>query len=208
MTTKDEMAFDPNRTPLTSPVPGFQYVPSSHGVNGKLVINSNTGVIQPIENGPGFPIEVPVELLNQDQPFVHTCGPEKRDSSGMWINRGCPAYSGCAIVQWFKDHKKPVNVIITKNGKIDSAPCFTVYCGVSQTGRPTSQVHYHMDGWHILTDRTTIPQKIKSQETGRWEEVETEVPNLAPFYAKAIAEKQAPAKKRGRPKKEPVAVDA
>lgn len=195
--------FDPNRTPFSRPAPGYRYMRSIHG---QITINEMTGVVEPIENGPGYPIEIPVEFLEQDQPFVHTCSPEKKDSGGMLLNRGCPAWSGCAIVQWFKDRKyrRPTNVILTKKGQIDSAPCFVAYCGVSPYGRPTSSVHMLLDGWSILKDRTTIPQKIRVN--GEWQWVETEVPNLAPFYdeikQKKAEEAAAPTpKRRGRPKK-------
>jgi len=193
--------FDPNRTPYFRPAPGFRHTQSIHG---KITINDGTGVVQPIENGPGFPIEIPTELVEINQPHVYTCSEEKKDSGGMLLNRGCPAWNGCAIVQWFKDSKyrKPTNVIVGRRGQVDSVPCFAFYSGTHPvTGRVTSQVHMQQDGWSILADRTTIPQKMKVD--GKWQEIETEVPNLAPFYDQVKAQKaEAKPKRKGRPRKE------
>lgn len=195
--------FDPNRTPLSTPAPGYQHFRSVHG---KITVNENTGVVLPIENGPNFPVEIPVEFVDFNQPFVHTCSEEKKDSSGMVLNKGCQAWNGCAIVQWFKgrQYRKPTNVIVEKNGHIDSVPCFSAYGGYNPvTMRPTSQVRMLYDGWKILQDRTTIPQNMLVD--GRWQVVETEVPNLAPFYDDLKLKKAAAAAevkpKRGRPKK-------
>lgn len=198
----EQNQFDPNRTPYFRPAPGFRHIASIHG---KITINEGTGVVQPIENGPAFPVEIPVELVDKNQPHVYTCSEEKKDSGGMLLNKGCPAFNGCAIVQWFKDpkYRRPTNVIVTRRGQVDSVPCFAFYSGTHPvTGRVTSQVHMQQDGWSIISDRTTIPQKIKVE--GRWQEVETEVPNLAPFYDAIKAQKAAtpePPKKRGRPKR-------
>lgn len=203
-----EEQFDPNRTPFTRPAPGFRHYDTIHG---RVTVNENSGIVQPIENGPAFPIEIPTEFIDFDQPFVHSCSPEKKDSGGMVLNKGCPAYNGCAIVQWFKAQKfrKPYNVIIERNGHVDSVRCFEAYVGMGPSGRPTSSVHYLWDGWRILMDRTTIPQKIKNADTGKWEQVETEVPELAPFYEEKkvgrFAVQGEPKKKRGRPRKAEVA---
>lgn len=192
--------FDPNRTPLSMPAPGYRHIQSIHG---KITLNENTGMVMPIENGPNFPIEIPVEFVDFNQPFVHTCSEEKKDNAGMVLNRGCPAWNGCAIVQWYKDKKyrRPTNVILERNGFVDSAPCYCAYSGYNpQTMRPNSQVKMLQSGWRILTDRTTIPQNMLVD--GKWQVVETEVPNLAPFYDE-LKEKRAEdkPKKAGRPRK-------
>lgn len=203
----EEQGFDPNRTPYSAPAPGYRHI---HSVHGKITINEGNGIIQPIENGPNYPVEIPVEYVDFDQPFVHTCSQEKKDNVGMVINKGCPAWGGCAIVQFFKDRKyrKPTNVIVERAGRIDSVPCFGFYT-TWLNGRPTSQVHLQHDGWRIITDRTTIPQKIRVD--GIWREVDTEVPNLAPFYEGVKAKQSEVKPKRGRPRKvkaaEPARID-
>lgn len=203
---KSELEFDPNRTPFNAPDADFGTFDSGmHGENGKLVYNTRTLVVQVPESGvPHFPIEVPEAFMQVDQPYIHTCSEPKVDGMHFPINKGCPAWNGCAIVKHFKNWRKPCNVIIQKGTKIDSAPCHSVYVGMSPTGRPTSQVHYLLDKWRILTKQTWIPER--RLEAGKKVEVRVEVPNLAPFYEQEKAGRfaedyQKPKKKLGRPKK-------
>jgi len=94
---------------------------------------------------------------------------------------------------------------------VDSAPCHVVYCGISDQGRPTSQGHMLLDGWQILTDRTTIPENVLDSVTGILGVRQTEVPDLAPFYEMAkvgrFADTPVAPKKRGRPRKEVALAD-
>lgn len=192
---KSQTEFDPHRTPFTSPAARFTYLDHPATYPGKLKINSDTLEIVPMEDEPypGFPLKLPDELMKVAQRHVRTCGnPEKGG------NRGCEAAinGGCPILQQY-GRVGPCNIIIEKNGKVDSAPCYSVYCGITAQGRPTSQVHYLLDGWQILTDRTSIPQNVRDGRGQREYVKMAEVPNLAPFYDHL---KREPAKKQGRPK--------
>lgn len=197
---KSQTAFDPNRTPFTSPAARFTYM--KHPVAGQLKINSDTKQIVPIPGQlyPGSPLKLIPELMAVPQPNVRTCG-----KAGDDVGQGCLSATngGCPILTQY-GRIGPVNLILEKNGKVDSAPCHTAYCGISAHGRPMSQVHYLLDGWQILTDRTTIPENVRDVDpvtgkAGREYVRQTEVPDLAPFYDHL---KQPPKKKRGRPKKE------
>jgi hypothetical protein len=196
---KSQTEFDPSRTPFTTPAPRFTYLEHPAVYPGKLMINSDTNQVVPMPDQPypGFPIRLPQALMDVPQPYVRTCG---KPGEG---NAGCDAAvgGGCPILQRY-GRVGPFNLIIEKNSHVDSAPCHTVYCGVGKSGRPTSQVHYLMDGYQILTDRTVIPENIRvdRRDVVRY----TEVPDLAPFYDHLKVEKPAP-KKRGRPKKVQVA---
>lgn len=169
------------------------------------MINGATKVVTPLpgKSYPQYPLKIPVELMAVDQPHIRTCGvPEGQ-------NKGCTAAvgGGCPILREY-GRSGPYNVIIEKHGKVDSVPCYMAYCGITPHGRPTSQAHYLMDGWRVLTDRTSTPHNILDAETRRMSIVEIEVSDLPPFYdavkaQKADAEKPKP--KRGRPRKVPVA---
>lgn len=202
---KSELEFDPNRTAFNAPDADFgTFDAGIHGENGKLVYNTRTMVVQVPESGvPHYPIEIPDVFMQVDQPNIFTCSEPKVDGMHFSINKGCPAWNGCAIVKHFRNWRKPCNVIIQKGTKIDSVPCHTAYVGMSQTGRPTSQVHYLLDKWRILTQQTWIPER--RMENGKRVEVRVEVPNLAPFYEEdkvgRFAEPEKPKKKMGRPKK-------
>jgi len=204
-TQKSELEFDPNRTPFNAPQADFGTIDVPiHGENGKLVYNTRTLVVQAPESGvPHFPIEIPDAFTQVDQPHIHTCSEPKVDGMHFPINRGCPAWNGCAIVKHFRNWRKPCNVIIQKGTKVDSVPCYTAYVGISPSGRPTSQVHYLEDGWRILRNQTWIPQRTRAN--GKMVELKTEVPNLAPFYEEdkvgRFAEVPAEPKRRGRPRK-------
>lgn len=198
-------AFDPNRTPHNSPAANFQYW--QHPTAGKLMVDSSTKVVTPI---PGkmyvdIPLRLPKEMMQADQPYIRTCGDPTN------ANKGCEAAvgGGCPILRQY-GRVGPVNVIIEKHSNVDSVPCFHAYCGRTEMGRPTSQAHYLMDGWRILTDRTTIPERVIDPDTKRVVVRYTEVPDLAPFYEEAkvgrFAVKPEP-KKRGRPKKVVVNAD-
>jgi len=207
---KSELEFDPNRTAFNAPEADFgTFDAGIHGENGKLVYNTRTMVVQVPEGGlPQYPIEIPDAFMQVDQPHVFTCSEPKVDGMHFPINKGCPAWNGCAIVKHFKNWHKPCNVIIQKGTKIDSVPCHSAYVGMSSTGRPTSQVHYLLDKWRILTQQTWIPSRQKID--GKMVEIRVEVPDLAPFYEAnkvgRFAEEQ-PKKRRGRPPKATVEMD-
>lgn len=193
------VGFDPNRTPHNSPAADFVYW--KHPQVGELMINKATKVVTPVPGKmyPQYPLRIPVELMAVDQPHIRTCGEPNKE------NKGCTAAvgGGCPILKQY-GRVGPCNVIIEKHSKVDSVPCYMAYCGITVHGRPTSQAHYLMDGWRVLTDRTTIPENIIDPETRRMTVRQTEVPDLAPFYdavKAAQAEKAEPKKKRGRPKK-------
>lgn len=196
-------AFDPSATPFTAPEAQFTYIEHE---SGTLMVNSNTLVVTPIPDQPypGVPIKLPDSLMNVDQPHVFTCGPP-RGERGIWRNRGCESAvnGGCAIYNRY-GRIGPCNVIVEKHGKVDSLPCHVAYTGVSDSGQPTSQPQYLLKGWRILSDRTTIPERVIDPETRRNRIRYTEVPNLAPFYEEAkagrFADPPAEPKKRGRPK--------
>lgn len=207
---KSQTAFDPSRTPFTSPAARFTYLEledplmmkPSEGRKLQLKINSNTLVVENIEgkNYPDVPQSLPPELMAVAQPHIRTCG-EPGGLGGR--NRGCYSATngGCPLLQRYGRIGR-VNIIMEKDGKVDSAPCDFVYCGITDSGRPTSQVHYLLDGWNILTDRTVAPENIT--ENGRETVQYREVPHLAPFYEEAkvgrFAEPVDKPRKLGRPK--------
>jgi hypothetical protein len=194
---KSQTQFDPNRTPFTSPAARFTYLDHPATYPGQLKINSDTMQIVPMSGKgryPGFPLMLPEALMKVEQPHVRTCG-----KPGTGVGLGCEAAvnGGCPILQQY-GRVGPCNIIIEKDGKVDSAPCHAVYCGISDAGRPTAQVHYLLDGWQILTDRTTIPENIRDPKTRQETVRYTEVPNLAPFYdhLKKAKEEEVPKPKR------------
>lgn len=205
---KSQTAFDPSRTPFSAPAAQFTYLELENPLllkpkeNKKLLvkINSNTLVVEKIEGKqyPDVPHRLPPSLMAVDQPHIRTCGVP---GGGGGRNLGCYAATngGCPLLQRYGRIGR-VNIIVEKEGHIDSAPCDFVYCGITESGRPTSQVHYLLDGWNILTDRTTAPENIV--ENGRESVQEREVPNLAPFYEEAkvgrFADRTEPPKRRGR----------
>lgn len=202
---RDQTAFDPSRTPFTTPAPRYTYVDIP--LHGQLMVNSDTKVVQPIPGQPpypNFPIKVPKELMDVPQPHIRTCA-MPAENGGRTGERGCEAAvnGGCPILTQF-GRVGPVQLILERHGKITSAPCYITYCGITNYGRPTSQAHMLLDGWRILTDRTTAPENIRDPQTKREKVVEVEVPDLAPFYDH-LKQPAPPPKKRGRPKKEQTA---
>ena len=199
MARKSSLEFDPNRSPFSTPAPRMGYLDHPEVAPGKLMVNNDTLQVVPIPSEkpyPMRPLRLPDKLMAVDQPHVHTCGYPKRDGDRL-LNAGCWASEGggCPILNQF-GRIGPVNLIVEKNGKVDSCRCYHFYTGITPSGRPSSQVHMQLDGWNMLTDRTTIPQNIMNPDTKREQVVETEVPELPPFYRKAE-----PKKKRGRPRK-------
>lgn len=203
---KDQTKFDPNRNPFSTPAARFTYIDVP--LVGKVKVNSDTKVVVPIKDQPypRRPIKLPDALLQVDQPNIMTCGEPRETSRGVWQNLGCEAAvnGGCPLLRQY-GRIGPVNLIVERDGKPDSAPCHAVYCGISDSGRPTSQAHMLLDGWVILSDRTTIPQNVYRKEVNACVIEETEVPDLAPWYAEAkvgrFAEETPAPKKRGRPRK-------
>lgn len=200
---KDQLKFDPNRNPFNTPAARFAYVDVP--LVGKVKVNTHTNVVVPIKDQPypRRPIKLPEALMEVDQPNIMTCGEPKETSKGVWRNLGCEAAvnGGCPILRQY-GRIGPVQLIVERDGKPDSAPCHAVYCGVSDAGRPTSQAHMLLDGWTILSDRTSIPQNVYRKELNACVIEETEVPYLAPWYAEAkvgrFADPVVEAPRRGR----------
>lgn len=203
MAEPDKLTFDPMRTPFTNPAPHFTYI--EHEQGGKLQVDTNTNEIVPMRNSlyPNMPLKLPKKLWEREQRHIRTCsypGPG---------NKGCDAAinGGCPLIMQYGRGAGPFNLIVEKNGNIDSMPCFAVYCGITEANRPTSQVHLLIDGWQILGDRTSIKQKTYKMENGVkvMQEFSMEVPDLPPFYEEnkvgRFSVQEAPKKKRGRPKK-------
>jgi hypothetical protein len=199
---EDTLTFDPSRTPFTTPAPRFTYI--RHPLVGNIKLNPDTKVVAPIPDVPypNYPVRLPIELAEVDQPVIRTCSePGPR-------NKGCDAAvnGGCPLIHKYGRGAGPFNMIVEKNGNVDSSPCFAVYCGITDAGRPTSQAHLLMDGWQILADRTTTEYVETKTENGikTRRTVQMEVPELPPFYELAKVGRFAeakPPKKRGRPKK-------
>jgi hypothetical protein len=207
---KSQTAFDPNRSVFNTPAARFTYLELENPLlsvpqRGKKVllkINSATHVVEKIDDNPypGSPQPLPPELMAVPQPHIMTCG--LASSLGGNAGLGCDAAvnGGCQILLRY-GRVGPFNMIVEKDGKVDSAPCHKVYCGMTNSGRPTSQVHMLLDGWNVLTDRTTVPENVR--ENGEPERVRyTEVPHLAPFYEELkvgrFTEAEDAPKRRGR----------
>ena len=201
---EDQLKFDPSRTPFTTPAPSFTYI--QHEQAGLIKLNPDTMRVATIPDKlyPNMPLKLPKSISMVDQPAIRTCsipGPG---------NRGCDSAvnGGCPLIARYGRGSGPFNLIVEKNGQVDSFGCFAVYCGITDTGRPASQAHFLMDGYRILTDRTTIQERVVNVlPDGRREYsmVTTEVPDLPPFYEEAkvgrFAEPKPEPKKRGRPRK-------
>lgn len=175
---KDQTKFDATISPFNSPAARYRYV--EHPEAGLLMVNASTLVVTPMKDQPypGYPLSLPKELLAVKQKHIRTCGiPEKEG------NLGCEAAvgGGCRILEHY-GRIGPVNLIVMKDGKEDSCKCHHFYCGISEMGRPTQQVHMQLDGWEMLLDRTTIREKVIDPKTNILTVRHTEVPNLAPMY--------------------------
>lgn len=201
---EDSLKFDPSRTPFTTPAPRFAYI--EHEQAGTIKLNPDTMRVAPLPDKmyPNMPLRLPQAIALVDQNSIRTC------SIPSATNKGCDSAinGGCPLIAKYGRGSGPFNMICEKNGQVESFPCFAVYCGVNDNGRPASQAHMLMDGWQILVDRTTAPDKMVTiLENGKkeYKVVQTEVPNLAPFYEEAkvgrFAEPKSEPKKRGRPKK-------
>jgi len=200
---EDSLAFDPSRTPFTTPAPRYVYI--NHPYAGRIQLNPDTKEIVPIPNTPypNMPLKFGKDISEIDQRFIRTCSvPGPR-------NKGCDAAvnGGCPLINKYGRGAGPFNLIVERNGIVDSSACFAVYCGITDAGRPTSQVHLLMDGWNILGDRTHIEYTENAIVNGERvrRTVKSEVPDLPPFYEAAkvgrFAEPKPEPKKRGRPKK-------
>jgi hypothetical protein len=205
---KSQTAFDPNQSPFNAPAARFTYLELENPLLTEpakakktlLKINSSTHVVEKMDVPyPGAPQSLPPALMAIPQPNVMTCG--LASSLGGNAGVGCDAAvnGGCQILLRY-GRIGPVNMIVEKDGKVDSAPCYRVYCGMTNSGRPTSQAHMLLDGWNVLSDRTVIPENVlvDGHEVVRY----TEVPHLAPFYEEAKVGRFADSapRKLGRPK--------
>lgn len=197
---KDSMQFDPNRTAHTSPAPQFTYIDLP--LHGRLMVNSDTKEIVPIPGAkplPAVPLRLPQALMDVPQPNVRTCGtPGEKYGAGCT----CSQRGGCAIYNQF-GRIGPKNLIIEKFGRVDSVPCHLFYVGYTASGRPAHGAGLSLDGWRVITDRTTTEHESQSRGANG-EKITTkfkmEVDNLAPYYDHLKVPNEAP-KKRGRPKK-------
>jgi hypothetical protein len=193
----DSTKFDPNRTPFSSPAPQFTYIDIP--LHGRMMVNGDTKEIVPIPGDPplpAVPIRLPDALMDVPQPAVRTCGPP-----GEKIGQGClcAMRGGCAIYNQF-GRIGPKNLIIERYGRTDSVPCHLYYVGVTQSGRAAHGAALSLNGWRIITDRTTTDHETREGGSRINRKFKMEVDNLAPFYdhlKKPVEEK----KKRGRPKK-------
>lgn len=181
---KHDTEFDPNRDPYSNPAPRFTYVDLP--VHGRIMVNSDTGVVTPMPDSgekpyPGVPVRLPKALMAVDQPHIRKCGLPTEN------NKGCLSAIGgrCEILNRYGE-VGPVNLIIEKYGRIDCIPCHAYYTGISKYGRPTTSTSYQQMGYRVVTDRTTVPHNIVELVDGRKKHsvVEMEVTNLAPFYPK------------------------
>lgn len=199
----DSLKFDPSRTPFTTPAPRFTYI--DHPQAGKIKLNPDTMKVAPLPDKvyPNMPLRLPRSITDIDQTAIRTCsipGPGNKGCDSA-INGGCP------LIARYGRGAGPFNLICEKNGQVEEFPCFAVYCGISENGRPSSQAHFLMDGWQILVDRTTAPQRMVKTVDGckEWYTVNEEVKDLAPFYEEAkvgrFADPKPEKKKRGRPRK-------
>lgn len=118
---------------------------------GYLSYDPNTLYINPARDGHA-PINKPVKMTGEffgtKQPYLPTCS---EPGPG---NVGCSKWHGCKIGQMYK-HVGPGYVIAKKLGTVTMMPC-TDYFETTRGGRPTSQLHYGMEGYKLDTSRTTI----------------------------------------------------
>lgn len=201
---EDSLKFDPSRTPFTTPVPQFTYM--QHEQAGLIKLNPDTMKVSTIHEKPypNMPLKLPKAISDIDQSAIRTC------SIPSTTNKGCDSAvnGGCPLINRYGRGCGPFNMIVEKNGIVDSSRCFAVYCGVTDSGRPASQAHLLMDGWRIVTDRTTIPERTVRMVGDKkvYETLIREVPDLPPFYEEAKVGRFADEKKpkRGRPRKVPI----
>lgn len=195
----DSTKFDPHRTPFTSPAPRFTYIDIP--LHGKMMVNSDTRVVVPIPGDPplpAVPVKLPPELMEVSQPHVRTCGPP-----GEKFGRGCTCAmsGGCAIYNQF-GRVGPCNLIVEKHGRVDSIACHHYYVGVTISGRPAHGSGYSLNGWRVLTDRTTTEHTTAMIVNGKKQssKFNMEIDNLAPFYDH-LKKTEPEKKKRGRTRK-------
>lgn len=201
---EDALKFDPSRTPFTTPVPHYTYIEHPQ-VAGMIKLNPDTMKVAPNPEGsyPNMPLRLPKSISDVDQNAIRTC------SIPSATNKGCDSAvnGGCPLINRYGRGCGPFNMVVEKNGIVDSARCFAIYCGITDSGRPASQAHFLMDGWRIMTDRTTIKERTVKVVGNKkeYEFITVEVPELPPFYEEAkvgrFADKPPEKPKRGRPKK-------
>lgn len=206
---KSQTAFDPSRSPFTTPAATYTYLdlenPDVPTKKITLKINSNTLRVEKIDGRlyPQAPMKVPQQLMDVPQPHIHTCGMPSVNGGNAGLGCESAVGGGCPILARY-GRIGPVNIIIEKEGRVNSAPCHSFYCGISENGWPVNQVHLLTSGFNPLTDRTVIPENVIDPITKREVVRFTEVPNLAPWYEEAkvgrFSTTAAPEKKRGRPK--------
>jgi hypothetical protein len=205
---QDKLKFDPSRTPFTTPAPRFTYLENAQA--GQIMVNSDTMEVIPLpmQMYPNMPLKVPKSIAEIDQRAIRTC------SYPSATNKGCDSAvnGGCPLIQRYGRGCGPFNLIMEKNGTVDSTACYAFYCGITESGRLTSQAHFQKDGWNLLMDRTTIPDPTYKVVDGKRvkEVVQREVPDLPPFYEEAKVGRFAKPqeKKRGRPRKSEVGTAA
>jgi hypothetical protein len=197
----DSTKFDPNRTPFTSPAPNFTYIDVP--LHGRMMVNSDTKEIVPIPGDPplpAVPIRLPDALMEVPQPHVRTCGPPSEKVGAGCL---CAMRGGCTLYNQY-GRVGPKNLIIERYGRTDSIPCHLYYVGVTPSGRAAHGAALSLNGWRIVTDRTTTDHETREPGSRINRKFKMEVDNLAPFYDH-LKKPVEPKKRRGRPPKEAVA---
>ena len=122
-----------------------------HPAEGFLAYDPNTLYISATREGKK-PITHPIMMVGKffgtKQPHVPSC------SEPTEGNRGCSKWPGCKVGQKYR-HVGPGPVIMEKHGTVSAVNCYDFF-ETTRAGKPTSQLHYGMEGWKLNTNRTTI----------------------------------------------------
>jgi hypothetical protein len=133
--------FDPN--PPSGEIGEPEYL--EHPSEGFIPYDPNTLYIAPLKHR--NPIILPGKFAGTKQPGVSTC------SEPVQGNIGCAKWAGCPFKKY--PYVGPGSVIMKHKATVSAAPCYHFYES-TRNGRPTSQMHYGMNGWKLDTTRTTI----------------------------------------------------
>ena len=121
-----------------------------HPSEGWISFDPNTLYISPHREGKK-PISKPIAMVGKffgtKQPMLPTCS---EPGPG---NAGCSKWAGCPMKKY--PHVGPGTVIMRKHGTVSSVNCYDFF-ETTRGGKPTSQMHYGLDGWKLDTSRTTI----------------------------------------------------
>lgn len=168
--------IDPNAV-IEAPGREYGYV-RIPGIPSPIRYDKLTLVVEPVSEALG-PLKLPKPFSDVAQPFVQTC-----TLPVAGVNMGCHSASTCPFR--FYHWLGTFNVIIHLDGRITFCSCHEYWHGLNKAKRPTSNIHYRLDGYDILLDRTTVPvEKAVADKDGKLIDVvveEFEVPNLGPMY--------------------------